>query len=47
VGRLVWTMWAVVVRPRAGCDSPELGLEATSSGASGCAFIDVRGGMVA
>jgi hypothetical protein len=35
------------VRPHVGGDSPELGLGATSLGASGGAFIGVRGGMVA
>jgi hypothetical protein len=36
-----------VVRPRAGGDSPKLGLGSTSSGASGGAFIGAREGMVA
>jgi hypothetical protein len=36
-----------VVRPCAGGDSPELVLAATSSGASGGAFIGAREGMVA
>jgi hypothetical protein len=36
-----------VVRPRTGDDSPELGLGATSSGASSGSFIGARGSMVA
>jgi hypothetical protein len=47
VGGLVWEMWGGVVRPCVGDCSPELVLGATSSGASGGAFISARGGMVA